>query len=266
MSVSLFLFCKQIHLYHLLDSTYKLYHQFSLVQFSCLVMSDSSQPHESQHARPPCPSPTPGVYSNPCPSSRWCHPAISSSVVPFSSYPNPSQHQGLFPWVNSSHHRSSQFCIFLSLSLCVSISLCFCVSVSASVSVSLSCLLLVPGSSCISLGAASLPSPLPLLPSFPFLCRRTCSQARHVCLFSVAGEVLWGGGHRRAMWRQVSYKEMWLVQLLWHSLWPACPDTCGGSNIVLPGVRVRPLPGETTKETSKEYRGWNILSHSANTI
>ena len=55
------------------------------VQFSCSVMSDSLQPHESQHTRPPCPSPTPGVYSNSCPSSLWCHPAISSSVVPFSS-------------------------------------------------------------------------------------------------------------------------------------------------------------------------------------
>ena len=50
-------------------------------------MSDSLQPHESQHARPPCPSPTLGVYPNPCPSSRWCHPAISSSVIPFSSCP-----------------------------------------------------------------------------------------------------------------------------------------------------------------------------------
>ena len=49
-------------------------------------MSDSLQPHESQNARPPCPSPTPGVPPNPHPSSRWCHPAISSSVVPFSSY------------------------------------------------------------------------------------------------------------------------------------------------------------------------------------
>ena len=47
-------------------------------------MSDSLWPHESQHARPPCPSPSPGVHSNSCPSSRWCHPAISSSVVPFS--------------------------------------------------------------------------------------------------------------------------------------------------------------------------------------
>ena len=66
-------------------------------------MSDSLRPHESQHARPPCPSPTPGVHSNSCPSSQWCHPAISSSVVPFPSCPNPSQHQGLFQWVSSSH-------------------------------------------------------------------------------------------------------------------------------------------------------------------
>ena len=57
------------------------------VQSSRSVMSDSLRPHESQHARPPCPSPTPRVYSNSCPSSRWCHPAISSSVVPFSSCP-----------------------------------------------------------------------------------------------------------------------------------------------------------------------------------
>ena len=57
------------------------------VQFSHSVMSDSLWPHESQHARPPCLSPTPRVYSNSCPSSRWCHPAISSFVVPFSSCP-----------------------------------------------------------------------------------------------------------------------------------------------------------------------------------
>ena len=56
-------------------------------QISRSVVSDSLQPHESQHARPPCPSPTPGVYSDSCPSSQWCHPAISSSVVPFSSCP-----------------------------------------------------------------------------------------------------------------------------------------------------------------------------------
>ena len=56
------------------------------VQFSHSVVSDSLWTHESQHTRPPCPSPTPGAYSNPCPSSQWCHPAISSSVVPFSSW------------------------------------------------------------------------------------------------------------------------------------------------------------------------------------
>ena len=57
------------------------------VQFSRSVVSDSLRPHESQQARPPCPSPTPGVHSNLPPSSRWCHPAISSSVIPFSSCP-----------------------------------------------------------------------------------------------------------------------------------------------------------------------------------
>ena len=54
------------------------------VQFSHSIVSDSLQPHELQHARTPCPSTTPQVYSNSCPSSRWCHPAISSSVIPFS--------------------------------------------------------------------------------------------------------------------------------------------------------------------------------------
>ena len=61
--------------------------QFSSVQFSHSVVSDSLRPHELQHARPPCPSPTPGVHSNSCPLSRWCHPAILSFVVPFSSCP-----------------------------------------------------------------------------------------------------------------------------------------------------------------------------------
>ena len=59
----------------------------SSVQFSCSVVSDSLPPHESQHTRPPCPSPTPGVHSNSRPSSRWYHPAISSSVIPLSSCP-----------------------------------------------------------------------------------------------------------------------------------------------------------------------------------
>ena len=68
-----------------------------LVQFSCSVVSDSLWPHESQHARPPCPSPTPGVHSNSHPSSRWCHPAISSSVVPFSSCPQSLPASESFP-------------------------------------------------------------------------------------------------------------------------------------------------------------------------
>ena len=67
------------------------------IQFSRSVMSDSLWPHESQHARPPCPSPTPGVYSHSCPLSRWCHPAISSSVVPFSSCPQSLPASGSFP-------------------------------------------------------------------------------------------------------------------------------------------------------------------------
>ena len=58
------------------------------VQFSCSVLSDSLQPHELQHARPPCPSPTPKVHPNPCPLSQWCHSTISSSVIPFSSLGN----------------------------------------------------------------------------------------------------------------------------------------------------------------------------------
>ena len=74
----------------------------SPVQFSCSVVSDSLRPHESQHARPPCPSPTPGVYPNSCPLSRWCHPTISSSVVCFSSAFNLFQHHSLFQWVSSS--------------------------------------------------------------------------------------------------------------------------------------------------------------------
>ena len=56
------------------------------VQFSCSVVPDSLLPREPQHSRPPCPSPTPGVRPNPCPLSRWCHPTISSFVIPFSSH------------------------------------------------------------------------------------------------------------------------------------------------------------------------------------
>ena len=67
------------------------------VQFSRSVVSDSLPPHESQHTRPPCPSQIPRVYPNPCPSSWWCHPAISSSVIPFSSCPQSFPASGSFP-------------------------------------------------------------------------------------------------------------------------------------------------------------------------
>ena len=75
----------------------KSWHINSSVQFSRSVMSDSLWPHESQHARLPCPSSTPRVHSNSCPSSWWCHPAISSSVVPFSSCPQSLPASESFP-------------------------------------------------------------------------------------------------------------------------------------------------------------------------
>ena len=68
----------------------------SSVQFSHSAMSDSLRPHELQHARAPCPSPTPGVHQNPCPLSRWCHLTISSSVIPFSSCPQSFPTSGSF--------------------------------------------------------------------------------------------------------------------------------------------------------------------------
>ena len=75
--------------------------QFSTVQFSRSVVSDSLRPHESQHTRPPCPSPTPGVHPDSRPSSQWCHPAISSSVVLFSSCPQSLPASESFPMVSS---------------------------------------------------------------------------------------------------------------------------------------------------------------------
>ena len=69
---------------------------FHSVQFSCSVMSNSLRPHESQHTGPPCPSQTPRVHPNPCPSSHWCHPTISSSVVTFSSCPQSFPASGSF--------------------------------------------------------------------------------------------------------------------------------------------------------------------------
>ena len=79
------------------DFSYFLFEFFSSVHFSHSVVSDSLRPHESQHARPPCPSPTPGVHPNSCASSRWCHLAISSSVIPFSSCPQSLPASGSFP-------------------------------------------------------------------------------------------------------------------------------------------------------------------------
>ena len=70
---------------------------FGWIQFSHSVVSNSLKPHEPQDARPPCPSPTPGVHPNPCPLSRWCHPTISSSVVPFSFCPQSFPASGSFP-------------------------------------------------------------------------------------------------------------------------------------------------------------------------
>ena len=84
------------------------------VQFSHSVVSDSLRPHESQHARPPCPSPTPGVYTNSCPSCQWYHPAISSSVIPFSSCPQSLPASGSF--------TMSQLCTWAGQSIGVSAS------------------------------------------------------------------------------------------------------------------------------------------------
>ena len=78
-------------------SLQKFRHTFISVEFSRSVMSSSFWPHELQHPRPPCPSLTPRVHSNSCPLSRWCHPAISSSVVPFSSCPQSLPESEYFP-------------------------------------------------------------------------------------------------------------------------------------------------------------------------
>ena len=91
-----------LSIYLYLNSTSFFLIQFSSVQFSRSVVSDTLRSHGLQHARLSCASPTPGAYSNSHPSHWWCHPT-SSSVVLFSSSPKPSQHQGFFQWVNSSH-------------------------------------------------------------------------------------------------------------------------------------------------------------------
>ena len=76
---------------------FQLSYKISSVQFSCSVVSDSLWPHRLQHVRPPCSSPTPGVYSNPCPLHRWCHPITSCSVIPFSSCLQFFPASGAFP-------------------------------------------------------------------------------------------------------------------------------------------------------------------------
>ena len=88
----------------------------SLVQFSHSVVSDSLQPHEPQHTRPPCPSPAPRVYPNPCPLSRWCHPTISSSVFPFSSFPQSFPAPESFQWVSSLHQVAKYWSFSFSIS------------------------------------------------------------------------------------------------------------------------------------------------------
>ena len=75
----------------------------SSVQFSCSVMTNSLRPRGLQYARPPCPSPTPRIYSNSCPLSQWCHPTISYSFTTSPPAFNLSQHQALFQWVSSLH-------------------------------------------------------------------------------------------------------------------------------------------------------------------
>ena len=86
-----------------LPNTSREYSLISSVQFSRSVMSNVLQPHGLQHARLPCPSPTPGACSNSCPSSQWCYLTISSSVVPFSSCLQSFPASGSFLWVSSSH-------------------------------------------------------------------------------------------------------------------------------------------------------------------
>ena len=96
----------------------KLLLKYLSVQFSRSVVSDSLQSHESQHTRPPCPSTTPRVHSNSCPLSQWCHPTISSSVIPLSSFPQSLTGSGsfsmsqLFTWGGQSIGVSASASIF----------------------------------------------------------------------------------------------------------------------------------------------------------
>ena len=98
--------CSTMQLEKKADSSYRflyrrekftMFFDFSSVQFSRLVMSNSLWPHEPRHTRPPRPSPTPRVHPNPCPSSQWCHPTTSSSVIPFFSCLQSFPASGSFP-------------------------------------------------------------------------------------------------------------------------------------------------------------------------
>ena len=89
-----------VYMEHYSDIKYNgLLLQFNSVSQSCPTL----RPHEPQHTRPPCLSPTPAIHLNPCPLNLWCHPTISSSVIPLSSCPQSFPHQGLFKWVSSLH-------------------------------------------------------------------------------------------------------------------------------------------------------------------
>ena len=88
--------CVCVYIYSLSENIYSFSDSVISVQFSHSVVSNSLWPHEPQHGRPPCPSPTPRVHPNPCPLSWWCHPTISSSVVPFFSCPQSFPASGSF--------------------------------------------------------------------------------------------------------------------------------------------------------------------------
>ena len=92
------IFCKSFNCWHICTHIYIMrVTEISSVQFNRSVLSSSLRPHEPQHGRPPCPSPTPRVHPNPCPLSWWCHPTVSSSVIPFSSCPQSFPASGSFP-------------------------------------------------------------------------------------------------------------------------------------------------------------------------
>ena len=104
LQVKCWTFVLQISINHTLDLIcFPLYHQDGSVQFSCSIVSDSLRPHGLQHARPPCPSPNPGIYQNSCPLSQLCHSTMNLLSSPSRPALNLSQHCGPFKWVSSSH-------------------------------------------------------------------------------------------------------------------------------------------------------------------